>query len=854
MTTPWTDGTPESMMKEEGVLRFRKAKVRAKEKNRESQVGGTRRLADVTISRLIEAVQKYLQVSLSKRGAKEVCLADIKAITPETAAYITVRTVFDGIGASDAFTHMCVVLGARLEDELRFREFKRTSLLSYSRSLRDTGNAGSYKYKRQILLRKSTRDDLVPDWVSWKIGRKMKAGARLISLLVEATGLFEIRRQTLTPRKKPYFIFPTQKCLDLIAKGDAFEELMCPWFLPMTRVPEQWTTPWDGGYESFELPLVKRGSKDYYKRLSEASIQPVLDAVNALQGTAWCVNTDVLEVYRECQTHNIHVPGMPAPEPQPMPPMLDWMVPLSDMTDKAREEFQEGLREWQQVELKTWKQAAGRSHAFNRRRESHTIAYSKILTVAELYREEPCFYMPYQLDWRGRVYSVPLFLNPQGNDLSRGLLQFAESRAFGNQDAVDWWMVEGSNRFGNDKVPFGERIDWIRRSHRQILEVNDAPAQALWWTKADKPFQFLQWCLEYGRWVDSCESLAFLSSCVVSMDGSCNGLQHLSALMLDEEGAKATNLLPADHPQDIYALVCQKVEAAVRRELGQVLVTMNDGRQEWKGTGVVPEGVIPPPALVQQRGLAGQWLKSGLLNRSLVKQPVMTKPYGATTRGMTLQVGKYLQEVADKGTEVKLEDPWEAIRYIAPHIITAIDETVTGANICMDWMMSCAKIIAKSGLPLRWMAPTGLPVEQHYPALKRRRVQAILLGNRRRLTLRVDQGRGTTDRMKMVLAVVPNVIHSFDGAHLMLTVGAMERQHGHHSWAMVHDSFGCHAADADNLATCLREQFVRMYEDGQAMERWRQGLMQDTGLWLPEPPEQGELDLQQVLEAMFFFA
>ena len=58
--TDWTDGTPESMMQVEGVQRFRKQKQRAREKGRASGVGGTRRLADITIARTIDAMVRYL--------------------------------------------------------------------------------------------------------------------------------------------------------------------------------------------------------------------------------------------------------------------------------------------------------------------------------------------------------------------------------------------------------------------------------------------------------------------------------------------------------------------------------------------------------------------------------------------------------------------------------------------------------------------------------------------------------------------------------------------------------------------------------------------------------------------------
>lgn len=51
----------------------------------------------------------------------------------------------------------------------------------------------------------------------------------------------------------------------------------------------------------------------------------------------------------------------------------------------------------------------------------------------------------------------------------------------------------------------------------------------------------------------------------VHQDGSCNGLQHYSALGGDPLGAKSVNVLPSDRPQDVYSDVCAMVEERVAK-------------------------------------------------------------------------------------------------------------------------------------------------------------------------------------------------------------------------------------------------------------------------------------------------
>ena len=89
-------------------------------------------------------------------------------------------------------------------------------------------------------------------------------------------------------------------------------------------------------------------------------------------------------------------------------------------------------------------------------------------------------------------------------------------------------------------------------------------------------------------WMDSGKPQGeFISRLPVSVDGTCNGLQHLSMLMRDEVGGKATNLIPGEGPQDIY----QQVADEANRLLGQSKVS-----------------------------------------RKMAKRPTMTLPYGSTQR------------------------------------------------------------------------------------------------------------------------------------------------------------------------------------------------------------------------------
>src|SRR5438874_10934179 len=74
------------------------------------------------------------------------------------------------------------------------------------------------------------------------------------------------------------------------------------------------------------------------------------------------------------------------------------------------------------------------------------------------------------------------------------------------------------------------------------------------------------------------------------------------------------------------------------------------------------------------------------------------------------------------------------------------------------------------------------------------------------------------------------------------------------NFAMVHDSYGVHACDVDLLHRVLREEFVRIYTEPVLQNFIDQQRKAHPGIILPDPPQTGGLDIQQVLASPYFFA
>jgi DNA-directed RNA polymerase len=86
------------------------------------------------------------------------------------------------------------------------------------------------------------------------------------------------------------------------------------------------------------------------------------------------------------------------------------------------------------------------------------------------------FYLPHNLDFRGRAYPIPPHLNHIGDDLSRGLLVFAEGKPLGER-GLRWMKIHLANLYGYDKAMFDERVIWADEHLEQIVDSATNPLE-----------------------------------------------------------------------------------------------------------------------------------------------------------------------------------------------------------------------------------------------------------------------------------------------------------------------------------------------------------------------------------------
>ncbi len=791
-----------------GILRYQKQH----DSKDEGDMSPGKQLVRRAVEPVADAIRELIaMVESGGAGAGRPALAVsyLVQLEPEAVAYLTGRAMITAAVRSDKVARTAMSLSQSIEECYRFDEL-RIAEIALAISAEKKARKWTTAHHRRAIMRHAA-DVASVRGLEWSKGDKLRLGMKLIEMFIETTGLMEMWLNPTGKNNTTYRLRPTAEMADWLARMHDRCALLEPRFIPMVYPPKPWTSPVSGGYYSKEnrQDFLRGTSPELRDDMLSMNLTEVFAAVNRVQETGWCINKSVYEVFKECWNSRSTLGGLPSQEPEPVPERP------SDITKDLRIA---DMNEKQKARFDTWRHAASKAHDRNAELIGKRIATAAKLSMSSEVLEEEVFYFPHNVDFRGRLYSIVPDLQPQADDLGKGLLQFAEGKPLGDSGAY-WLHVHIANLFGVDKVSYDDRVEWVRDNSKAILDSAARPLDGKrFWCEADSPWGALAACFEYAGYLVAGDD--FESHLPVAMDGSCSGLQHFSAMLKDKDGARAVNLLPSEKPSDIYTEVKEVVEVELMKEEGLLA-------QAWRSK----------------------------ITRKIVKRPCMTFAYSVTSRGIRDQILDELRKASGGGDYLPGHDNWHAATMIAPIVERAIRSTVKRAAEAMDWLKGSVKLLIACDRPVTWATPLGFPVQQRYFKTSGKRYFVWFQGVRMRIQLRSDTA--TPDGRKQQSAVAPNFVHSMDAAHLQRVINRMVDEGVTEDFAVIHDSFGVHACDVDELQYVIRDEFIRLYSEDQLgiyREYVVQCLPADHKDDVAPTPESGDLDLEDVRDADFFFS
>jgi DNA-directed RNA polymerase, mitochondrial len=562
-----------------------------------------------------------------------------------------------------------------------------------------------------------------------------------------------------------------------------------PWLLPLDTPPVPWSQVDAGGLPSTHwahpISLLTRRSAELERAVRRAikrgRMSMVLAGINALQAVPFVINEPVLNVVMKMRPT---VPVLPERFTRHLTKRGNLPTWLTKKEDAA-------LR-WQMEKLQA-------------------ESWDRDMIYAEYAATLKRFWVPLQMDLRGRLYGVPYF-NFQLGDHVRGLFLLADGERIGEDglqslkvhvaalaDGNDWSDVAKPSRLNKE-----ERIAWVDRNLQHLRRVGEDVERGVPTHRPeDEPIQFLAACFELYRALQ--EGPDFITRLPLSFDGSCNGLQHYCAITRDEHVGRLVNLIDSDTIEDFYSHVAARANT-----------------------------------------LLASWGVNSQIDRDLAKQPTMSYFYGVTLSGMRRQIRKFLAK-----NNQSMADAFK----IAKVIYQAVEDTAPVAAEVRNLFRDLAGVCADNDTLLRWTNPLGQPVFNHAYKPICKIIPVYLNSQRRRVKLAIGDDTNKPNRKKAKQAAAANFIHSLDAAHLqnLARVANLEGI----QMVTVHDSFACLAPHAARFNELIRDTFFMLHRPGFSLLNVLASAANDLpdGVALPtEAPKWGGLDISEIRKSFFAFS
>lgn len=812
-------------MADYGVSRYKARVARAVAQGRETDTPPVKQLHGKLVQKLAEAIRQYCQKQATRRGRTEVAYAQaLRHIDAEAAAFLALRAVLRSISPrARSYTDVAREIGKYIETELVLTSYAEQFSGMYKRDVQRLRESKATAGHAGRVAKHKARTKAMPliSWGKWDAVTELHVGVRCLELLIGSTGIVQATtiahatRGTRTVR----VLTAGADLLKWLDDGHLRAEALAPQYGPCVVPPKPWTAYTGGGYYSDAirpLSVMAGGGSSHVSAAEYATLDlsAAYRALNYLQDVGWRLNSRVREVFSSLW---LEVRGglRPALAGLPAPAATDrWSLPpVPDNYAEMPDEERRAIR-------------LARRNAYQGAAEQamKVIAAERIEAMCNTYQSFPAFYYPHRCDFRGRMYPVTSGgLQPQGDDLSRGLLEFAEGKPLGGPEGERWLKIHTANCWGVDKVSYEERVAWVDENMEMLLAVARDPLGDLRWAEADDCWQGLAACFDLLGLAT--EGHAYVSHLPIRLDGTCNGIQHFSALARDAEGGAAVNLIDAEQPQDIYRLVADRVTARLRQA---AMEGTEEGRQ-----------------------MAHLWMElvDGAVPRGLTKTAVMTMPYGATHQTRMKSVEAWLKETHGGAASLT---PLQ-LSYMAKLIAEAIDGVVVAPSQVMGWLR---KLAVQATRPAIFITPDGFPLRQAYyeKAVGVPIRSTNFMGEEFRLYPSALTRR--LDKAAMRDAISANVVHSLDAAAMRLTMKGLAAE-GITSFAAIHDSYGTHAAAVGIMNRVMRASFVKLYE-GDVLADCHEALLAaaegNEGFKDARPPRPGTLRMQDVMASRYFFA
>lgn len=785
----------------------------ANESGRGAETSYARSMVAQVTEGIVKAVKKNLDASRS------MYVAPLRELNYNRAVVIALRTIFSRVSVVEN-NHSCtqvstaIAIGEAIQLELKMQSLcdKSPQYMKEVQANWKSKRASSVKHKNNVVNSVIKSDEDI-EWDHWATPVKLGVGGLLLKCICDNSDIFRLNK--MYKRKRPIITVDfTESALEWIQKNNEFQSMLKPRYRPMLVQPNEWsqhTRPYLTDAVNSTLRFVRCKGREL-NRFYKSGISPEMyRAISLAQSTPWRINKPVYNFLNElcAMKHPELIPEGEMEEKPPYP--FEERIEVEDMTEEQKKLLIE------------WKSCVREIHSKDVKRRSNRTRTQMVLAIAKDYLNYDEFYFPHSIDTRGRIYSIPTVLQPQGDDICKGLLEFGRGEPL-TSEGVYQLKLHIAGKYGLDKESHAVRIEWFDRHESEILAVAASPLDNMQWLlAADKPFQVLQSLTDYAKWKRDPNAVIHAR---VNKDGACNGLQHFSAMLRDGDVGDSVNLTPStadDTPKSIYKVIAGETDTILNRNAMLGCTKAKQWLEFWRIYG-----------------------KDGKVDYKCMKRPVMTLPYSAT---MFSRVGYIKEYIREKEAHTFFGTHFgECTGYLAKIVTEAMSTRIASATLILDWLVGACRDIMVEEDTVKWETPLNFTVCNRKDKVKGSKLKLFYEG--KHVYFRYNKETDDPDISGMASAIAPNFVHSMDACHMLRLVrrcfdNNIKQLH------LVHDDYGCHANHGGLLADLAKQEFYLMYEENdpirQFYERYKDKIQ-------TEPPEMiGSLNLENIIESTYAF-
>ena len=478
-----------------------------------------------------------------------------------------------------------------------------------------------------------------------------------------------------------------------------------------------------------------------------------------------------------------------------------------------------------------------------------------ILGLGLVFKNVPEFFIPVRLDNRGRIYCLVDYLNYQGVELAKSLLLFSKGEKINKFDkkSIEYLKIFGANCYGQGvgKKSFNDRVEWVTKNENDILNFKNGKLIK----EAESKLLFIAFCFEYQNYYNSLSTneTFYISNFPIQLDATCNGYQHLSLLTGDEPLAGELNLISGDEntiPKDFYTFVALKINDYLKQRLSEEKQNLlNLEKKEFH----LEKEKLEQEKIVNIIDSCERLIKLNK-NRTLVKLPIMVKPYNASFFRMV----EYVKEKLDvltldrtiegdliENNDMKFKNKIYFGEKSNPNIkltnfdlnlfISTMEKVIYNEFPKLkefnSYLERVANICSILNITITWVLPTGLNVNQYYVDTQAIRLKPFTY-RKHRFSLKIK--KNNVNKSKQIRALMPNLIHSLDAASLSLILDMFYQEHKNEfnkiNFFAIHDCFAVTANNIVNLIKIIKLVYIKIYSDDSYLKRFDEGIINSIKL------------------------